>query len=238
MMKSTLYAGIGILVMGAGTAALLAGAGSAPSSSSTPPHSSVTVYGTSSTMVMPSKANIMLGVQSSAGSAQRALGDNNATMQRIVASVEKLGIPKTAITTNGLGINPQYNQSSPPDVVGYQVNDNITIDTAIANTGRVIDAAVAAGANQVNGITFTNPGLSAYNQTYHAALNNARHQAQALAASLGENILGVKSVSVQNSSGEGPVPYFSAAKTAVNTPVYPGQQQESVSLKVVYVLGK
>lgn len=237
-MNKLIYGGIGVLAAGVGTLALLASAASpVASASQNPIKTSVTVFGTSTVTVTPTKAQVMLGVSNQDSSAQAALASNNQTMNQVIAAVEKLGIPKTAISTGGLGINPVYNQANPPAVTAYQVSDNLTINTTIALSGKVIDHAVAAGANQVNGINFTTPTNTAYEKSYHAALKNARTQALAVASGLDEHLLGTKTVTVETGATQVPQPYFALASAASNTPVLPGQQQESVTLKVVYQLG-
>jgi uncharacterized protein YggE len=238
-MKHTAWAGIGAGVLILGLGLVLAASASPPASASQNPiKTSVTVYGTSTTTVTPTKAQVMLGVSNQAATAQRALAGNNRTMDAVVAAVEKLGIAKDAIATSGLSINPVYNQANPPAIKGYQVSDNITINTTVALAGTVIDRAVAQGANQVNGVSFTTPPNREYAVTYRAALKDARAQANAVAASLGEHVLGAKSVNVQQNQSNPVLPVEFAAASAPNTPILPGQQQESISLKVVYELGQ
>ena len=238
-MKSSVYAGLGILVAGLGATALIIGAGSPSAATPTNIRSTtlVTVYGTSATLVTPTTVDVMLGVNTQASSAASALNSNNIAMTRIIDAIEKLGIHQTAIQTSGLNINPQYGQGNPPTVVGYQVSDNVTVDTSVALAGKVIDEGVAQGANQVNGINFTTPGMSAYNRAYLAALKNARSQAATMASAMGEKIRGIKSVTVQSNAGSSPIPFAVAASAPARTTVFPGQQQESVTLKVVYRLG-
>lgn len=236
-MKKTLYGGIGMLAAGLGvTLVLMAGSGPSASAAASPLQTSVTVYGSSSSMVTPNQAQVMVGVDNQAASSQSALSANNRITNQVVFAIEKLGIPKTAVSTSGLNINPNYNQANPPSVTGYQVSDNLTINATVGLAGKVIDRAVAAGANQVNGINFTTSGSSSYQKTYRAALDNARAQASAVAAGLGEHIQGITSVQIQSPGTTGPQQFFNAGVATASTAVYPGQQQETVTLKVVYHL--
>ena len=236
-MKRTVWAFAGIMALGTG--ALIASSGafspSADAAASTA-RTTVTVYGTSTTMVTPQKAMVTLGVNNLGLSAAAALADNNRIVNRIVAALKSLGIKESAIQTSGLGINPQYkpNQSK---ISGYQVNDMITVSTTVSLAGQVIDKGVASGANQLDGVSFPSASASQYRTTYQRALKNAGSQASALAHAAGERVLGIKSVVVQQNGGSVPQPYFSAASAAAPTPVYGGQQQETVTLKVVYTLG-
>lgn len=235
-MKKFLYGALGILVAGAGTALILKG--HPANAASSPFKTSITVSGTAVSMVTPNKAQIMLGVTNQAATAAAALSANNTIMAQVTSAMRRLGIPLSDIATSGLSINPNYNQANPPAVTGYQVSDNLTVTTSVGLAGRAIDKAVAAGANQVNGVNFVTPPSSTYRQAYHAALRNARVQSEAVASGIGEHVLGVTSVVIQSQGAPPPqLTMFNAAVSAPSTAVYPGQQQESVTLKVVYRLG-
>jgi hypothetical protein len=238
IMKHVVSAVIAAATLTLGVAALLTVTASpGASASQVPIKTVVTVYGTGSTAITPTRAQVMLGVFNQASSAQSALSENNRIMDTVIGAVETLGVPKTAIATNGLNINPVYNQSNPPEVTNYQVSDNLTINISVSLVGKVIDRAVAHGANQVNGINFTTAGNAQYRKTYRDALANARAQAQAVASGLGEHVLGATSITVQQNQSSGPLPLvFDAA--AAHTPILPGQQQESVTVKVVFELGR
>ena len=239
MKKKIFYGGIALTVGGVTTALFLIASGSSAASlRGASPKTLVTVYGSATTWVTPTTAQIMLGVENQATLAQTALSQNNQTMNQIIGAIEKLGIPKTAISTNGININPQYNQANPPAVRAYQVSDNLTINASIALAGKVIDKAVAAGANQVNGINFVAPQVSSYQAIYKDALQNAHYQAASIAQGLKENIIGVQSVIAQTGGGGAPEPSYLLAQSAPNTPVLGGQQQNTLTLEVIYQLGK
>lgn len=232
-MKSSLYAGIGVLAAALGAIALLLNSASptvqAARSTAT---KTLTVYGNSTTMATPNVAQITVGVTNQASTAHVALTQNNTILDRVVHRVESLGIQKSSIQTTGLNINPNYNQANPPSITGYQVDDNATVNAPMAKAGQVIDTAVAAGANQVNGINWITSEPSAYRQTFRAALQDAKNQALAMASAMGDKGVSVVSVTVQPGGQSSPA-YFGSVKAAA-TPAYPGQQEENVTLKVVY----
>ncbi len=237
-MKKILYSGAAIAAAGIGAMLLTTASGSPPAHASHLSQTQVTVYGSATTLVTPTTTQITLGVENQAASAQTALSTNNQTMGQVIAALEKLGVPKKAMSTNGLYVSPQYNQANPPAITAYQVSDNLTINTTVALAGKVIDQAVAEGANQVNGINFTAPEGSNNQTAYGDALKNAHSQALSIAQSLGEKVLGARSVVVQTNSGIIPQLAFATAHSAANTPILPGQQQNTVTLKVVYQLGE
>ncbi len=233
-MKSPLYAGIGVLAAGLGATTLfLNSASPAVKAAGSTAQKTITVYGSSTTLVTPNMAQITLGVANQASSAHLALAQNNTVLARVVHRIEALGISSQNVQTTGLNINPYDNQANPPSITGYQVDDNVTIDAPIAKAGSVIDAAVAAGANQLNGINWVTNGPSAYRQTFRAAMKDANNQAQALASAMGDKGVSVVSVTVDPGGQPSPTNFRSVVSA---TPAYPGQQQENVTLKVVYHL--
>jgi uncharacterized protein YggE len=131
------------------------------------------------TKVAPDMATITLGVMTEGKTAAEAMQANAQRMSAVMASLRKAGIPDKDIQTSNLNLNPQYKyqENQPPLLVGYQASNNVTITvTDLKKVGAAVDATVASGANQVQGISF---GL----QDATAAENAAREAAvKALAA--------------------------------------------------------
>ena len=198
-----------------------------------------TVVGSSTTLVTPTGAQVSVGFQDNGATATQALARNNAVTARIISRLEALKVPAKDLQTNGFNINPNYGNGSSNVITGYQVSNGVNVTLShLDMVAQVLDAAVAAGANQVNGVTFTGGAHTAYPTAYRNALRDARAQAQAIATSLNEKIAGVASVTVQNAGGVPPEIFgaMNAAVAAVRTPVLAGQQQVTVSLQVVYKL--
>ena len=226
----------GAVAVAFGIVAVLNSGGSPVEAAAAKP-SLVTVDGNASVSVTPTTAQVNVSINNQGGTAQQALNSNNTTANKVIQAVENLGIAKSAIATQGLNINPVYNQNGTA-ITGYQVSDALDITTKASQAGKAVDAAVQAGANQVDGINFTVPNNIGYQTAYKTAMKNAESQASAIAASMGERVLGVKSVVSVNQNTTTPMPYAMAASaTAVHTPIMPGQSTQSVSVKVVYIIG-
>ncbi len=105
----------------------------------------------------------------------------------------------------------------------------------VARAGAVIDAAVAAGANQVSGPSLTHANPAAlYRQALRAAVAEARLSAQALAAA---SNLTLGAVTAVVEGGSAPMPLFAASKAADeagSTPIEPGQQEVTASVSVTF----
>jgi uncharacterized protein len=103
----------------------------------------------------------------------------------------------------------------------------------------VLDAAVAAGANNVWGVDFGLDKTDALEaQAREKAVADARARAQTLAKLQGVSLGGVVSLSEIVDGPGMPIPIASMAKGAYNasTPMSPGEVALSTQVKVVYTL--
>ena len=228
------------LVLGAIVALQLASSAQVGPSSGTPSQRSVTVTGTATIKASPDEAVVSLGVQTQANTAQGALSDNAAKMTKVLAALADQGIAKGDIATSYVSLYPTYGPNG-QEVTGYQAQNQIDVTIRdLSKVGPVIDAAVGAGANLSNGITFQlsdqNQGM---NQALADAVKNARDKAEALAtagnASLGDVITiqeGVPPVYP-------PVPYdraIASAGASTPTPIEPPTIQTQVTVTVTWAL--
>lgn len=204
-----------------------------------PTHDTIlTVQGTATTMVTPTSAVIQMGTQVHAKTAKSAMDQSSAAMHRVIQKVEGDGIPAQDLQTGQINLYPQTPPGHPDQISSYQVTQTlrITVD-ALDQVGTVIDDAVAAGANTMEGITFLPPDPHQWRQqAYQQALADARAQAEALAADAKEHIVAVASIDTVNASGGGPMPFSSKVMAAPSVPVLPGQQTEQVTVTVRYRL--
>ena len=200
----------------------------------------ITVTGTASINAKPDEADVSLGVHTQAGSAQDAMDQNAAKMNRVLDALKKMGIGDADLATTDVSLNPMWSNDG-SSIVGYQAEN--TIDATIHDMGQVgkaIDGAVGAGANLAGGITFklsdANQGL---NQALAKAVQNARMKADAMSAAAGATIGQV--VTIAETSTPGPLPYadrvaFGAAAAAAPTPVNPPTIQTQATVTVTWSL--
>jgi uncharacterized protein YggE len=112
-------------------------------------------------------------------------------------------------------------------------------DRDIRNSGEILDALVAQGANQINGPTLTiDKPEAALDEARAKALSVGRARADLYARSLGMRV--VRLVSVSESGGYSappPMPYARAAMAAdASTKIEPGEQQLQVTLAMSFEL--
>jgi uncharacterized protein YggE len=105
----------------------------------------------------PDIATINLGVQTDAPSAAEAMRQNRTQMSATIAALKVQGVLSKDIQTSGLNLNPQYTfKDNERHLNGYQASNSVTITVRdLSRLGATVDAVVAAGANQINGVTFS-----------------------------------------------------------------------------------
>jgi uncharacterized protein YggE len=139
---------------------LMAAIVSSAAAADTPLPRTLTVQGHAEVNGAPDSATISAGVTSEGKTAASALSANASSMNSVFAALKRLGVEDKNIQTSGLSVEPQYAPYNNANtdrqrIVGYQASNQVTVTIDhIANVGRTVDELVAAGANQMNGISF------------------------------------------------------------------------------------
>jgi uncharacterized protein YggE len=195
----------------------------------------IQVTGTATVSAAPDMAVLVLAVQTQATSAAQAAADNAATMTDVLTALSDLGIDKSSIETVSYTLSPVYDQTTPSKLIGYSVRNAIQITLKdFSLVGKALDAAVMAGTNEVQGITFTLSNAALANlqkQALGQALQDADAQARATASNLGVSIVGPISVSPAYVFQPNLRTYSAAAQS---TPIQPGTLEVTVSVQVTY----
>jgi uncharacterized protein YggE len=164
-------------------------------------------------------------------------------MQRVIAALRRAGLEDRDIQTSNVNLNPEYRypDNQAPQLVGYTASNSVSVRFRdIRKSGRILDALVGEGANQING-----PSLSvehpepALDEARLKAIANARARADLYARTLGMRVARV--VSVNESGGyyapaPPPVPMAMMRAQSAATPIEPGEQKLQVSLAVIFEL--
>ena len=191
----------------------------------------------------PDMATLNLGVTTEGQSAQAALAENARRMQALTAALRRAGVAERDIQTSNVSVFPQqqYQEGQQPRITGYQANNSVTVRIRnIDNTGRVIDAAVAAGGNTINGVSFSHADPDAQRDiARRAAIAEARRRAELYANALGMHVTRI--VAVQEGGGFAPpmpmpMERMMAADGRAATPVSPGEIETQVNVGVTFEL--
>jgi len=195
---------------------------------------------------VPDVASLSTGVVTQAADANAALAANATQMNKVMAAIKSAGIAEKDIQTSGISVNPQYKYSDdqPPAITGYQASNTVSIKVReIDRLGKVLDALVASGANQVNGPSFEiDEPEAVYDEARRAALEKAQQRAQMYAKSLGMRVRRIVSIS-EGGGFQPPRPVMMMAQAkaydrAESSPVSPGETTLTANLDVVFELGR
>ena len=160
------------------------------------------------TRVAPDIASITLGVSIQAPTASEAMQANRTRMNATVQALKARGIADRDIQTSNLNLEAQYvyEQNVPRRLTGYQASNLVTITVRdLTKLGGVVDAVVAAGANEINGISFglANP-QAAEDAARQAAVKALAAKAGLYAGATGHKVL--RLVNLSESGGYAPQP--------------------------------
>ncbi len=221
-----LAAAVGALV-GAGSP------GSARSSGTADQPGGITVNGNGTVTTTPDRASLSFGVTTQATTASAALARNSEAMQKVIAALKAHGVAAADLQTQSISLSPRATDKG--EIVGYTASNAVSVQSAIARAGELIDAAVGAGATDVSGPTFTRSDQDAlYRQALKNAVADAKAKAQALAAAAGVTLGSVTAI-VEGSSSPQPIA-FGKTDTNPSTPIEPGTQQIQASVTVVFAV--
>jgi uncharacterized protein YggE len=202
---------------------------------------SVTVTGDAVISAEPNQAQIDIGVVTQARTAPDASKENAERLTRVLTEIKKLLIKDDEVKTSGYSLTPNYRypQGGKPEIVGYNASNTVRIKTNhLEIVGRLIDAAMQAGANNVNRLVFTlKDEQAAQLDALRSASAKAKTKAEAVAASLGLKIVKIVSVTENERAVQPVFRQAMAARAeaaAAPTPVEPGtvEVRSTVSMTV------
>ena len=205
-------------------------------------NSGISISGTGRVQVKPNMATASIGVETVATTLADATSQTNTKMAALIAQVKNLGVADKDIQTSSYNISPitnQPKQGESPKITSYRVSNqlNVTI-RKIDDVGKILDAVVAAGANNIYGISFSIDDPTPYQQQARAAaVKDAMDKASQLAKAAGITLGKVISI---NEGGASPVPIFRSAAApaalSADVPIATGQMEISVSVDMRFAI--
>jgi len=192
----------------------------------------------------PDLAEITAGVTSQAETAAQASRANAEQMARVIAAVRAAHIAERDIQTVGLTLQPQYDYQNnrAPRLTGYQAGNSVSIRLHdLPRAGAVIDALVAAGANQIGGPNFRIADEDrVLDEARTAAVSKARARAELYARAAGLRVARI--LRIAEGGAEPPVrpmPMMRAMamkSESAPTPVAPGEVALSAQVTIDFEL--
>ena len=209
----------------------------------------IVVSGTGEVQVTPDIARISLGVQNQGKEASGVAQENAQKTDALIKAVKAAGVADKDIRTGDYNIEPQYQNpgikpngqlyptDNPPKIIGYSARNTVTVTVRkIADSGKIIDAAIKAGGNVANGISFdVADSATSQDAALQKAVADAIRKAKAIAKAAGAANLFL--VGVQEGGYRPIQPLFRAATMsragdAAYTPVQPGEQSVTATVSV------
>lgn len=202
----------------------------------------ITVSGAGEAKGVPTQAQLSAGVTTTAVTAAAALAENSRKMNAVFATLTRLGVPGKNIQTSNFSVQPQYppyNQQTngPQHIVGYQVSNQVDVTLEDVKTlGPALDALVAAGANQINSVSFSiHDPDSLLAAARAAAIGDALKRAQTYAKAANVTLGPIISINEGSSEMVMPLPRMAlmAAKPQA-TPTAAGEQSVTANVSIVF----
>jgi hypothetical protein len=214
----------------------------------------------------PDLAIFTAGVVSRGTNAAQAMAANSRQMDAVVSAVRRAGIPDRDIQTSSLSLQPVYSNPEaeaqmraremrqpyiPPTeaarIIGYEARNSVSVRVRrLGEMGRIIDTLVAAGANEVNGPSFTlDRPQAAQDEARAEAIAVGRQRAELYARAAGMRVARILSIS--EGGGYYPVQQIFATARGESdrgmappppppTPIAPGEVSLGVNVSMQFEL--
>jgi uncharacterized protein YggE len=193
----------------------------------------ITVTGNGTVDATPDQASFNFGVTTRGATAAEALSRNSSEARSIIDALKKAGTDPSDIQTTQVSLWPQTSRDG-NTIVGYQASNSVQVTAALGKSGALVDAAVGAGANNVDGPNLDTADKSTlYGQALKKAIADARIKAQAIADGAGLTLGALVKVS-EGANPAPPVPMYAAAQDATSVPIEAGTQQTQATVTVTY----
>jgi uncharacterized protein len=194
--------------------------------------------------VRPDTALVHIGAEARAPALADATADVDRRMREVLARVKALGVAEADIATVTYSVDPlmvpRSREEDPARIAGYRVANVVEVRVRdLAAVGRILDGAIAAGANTLPSLQFTvndrsGPESRARLLAVRAAAAKATQIAGAAGVRLGDLVL--------LSEGGGVRPLVQQARYTTLShapgPVEPGQLEIEVTVEAQYLIEK
>lgn len=158
------------------------------------PERTLTITGTGTVHVTPDIVSVSLAVQTQDRDVAHALAENNQSAQRLLAAARSAGVADADMGTTFFAVTPQpqYDPTTgnPTGEVIYLVDNTITVTLRdVSRLGELLQVAVDAGANNIQGVSFSvDDPSAAEDQAREQAMTDARTRAEMLATAAGATL--------------------------------------------------
>lgn len=165
------------------------------------PHLEIT--GVGEITAAPDMANIDVGVVTERKTAKAAKSASDKAVAAFIERLAKQGVKREQIESAHIQLSPRYQHTKDkaPELIGYRAERQVTVTlNQLDKLNAVLDGALGEGINRIRQVQLTSSEqLALKDKAREAAVNDAKHKADALAKSLGMRIDGVWQVRYRSS---------------------------------------
>jgi uncharacterized protein YggE len=157
----------------------------------------ISVTGRGETSLTPDRAVVIATVVTNASSATSAANDNARIVAEVLSKLRAAGYADRQVTNAGYSLGQDYENGDRRRPRGFVARNSVRVEVPRVNdVGRVIDAAIAAGATEVSPIQFSGPDMpGARRSALRSAVAEARLDAETLAEAAGGSLGKLLSIS-------------------------------------------
>ena len=201
------------------------------------------VQGAAEIRIVPDRARVRLGVANEARTAEAAQQAVNGAPNAILEAVRRVGVDAQDVQTVRLVLLPIYasrragGDAQEPRIVGYRASNTVSVRVDdLTLVAPVIDAALEAGANQLDGVSFgLQDDQTVKQHALRQAIEEAHGKAAAMATALGVDLEAIISVTEREDFVREPIMEMSrtmALQSNAQTSVSPGEVVVSASVSI------
>jgi uncharacterized protein len=199
----------------------------------------ISVTGQGEVSASPDMARLSLGVTTQDKDAAKAVSENAKLSQKIIGAIAGAGIARKDIQTSQYSLQAMFDyKQSPPKLTGYQASNVVSVTIRdLSKVGNIIDQSIAAGANNVQGVSFEIENDSVLrDDALKQAAKAASTKAHVIAEALGVKLGGLRAANENVARPSYPIAHarMEAAAPAPETPVLPGQITITATVSLVY----
>ncbi len=204
----------------------------------------INVSGSGTAAARPDELVLRLGVDTMAETAREAVSENSQQMAAVIDALREAGIPDESIQTQTVRLSAQYETvrtefgpATQRELVGYTATNVVEARTTdLDAVGQLLDEAVEAGANRIEGLRFElSDPRELLEQAREGAWQDAERKAQQLAGLAGIELAEVLTIE-EATMAPRPMARLAAEVADVAVPIEPGAESVQVDLQVTWAV--
>lgn len=205
----------------------------------------ISLSGSMEREVEPNVARVTFSVVTTAQDVKKASEENNIITNKIITALKEITNEETdKIKTINFSVNPVYETrtNNKREIINYTVNNSVSVETKNTKSiSKLIDTALANGANRFNGLSFSfENDKTACNEMYPTLLKEMKTEADIIAKAAGTSITKIKQINAScstNMSYSNRVMYAAKAEGMAMdtaTPIEAGKVKVSIRVNADY----